>query len=116
MDGECSLLERSLDALDDIFYVYGANGRLVHWNRRLNELFGLSDAELDGMLPSGASRSSTAGRSPSRRVPPAACGSASTPAPTEAAQTPYSQTMPSVVTAVNSNCSGAPTRAKSVNL
>ncbi|WP_178917670.1 ATP-binding protein [Natronomonas gomsonensis] len=51
MDGECSLLERSLDALGDIFYVYDANGRLVHWNRRLNELFGLSDAELEGMLP-----------------------------------------------------------------
>jgi PAS domain-containing protein len=40
MDEECSLLERSLDALDDVFYVYDVNGRLVHWNRRLNDLSG----------------------------------------------------------------------------
>lgn len=51
MNAECSLLERSLDALDDIFYVYDSEGQLVHWNRRLNDLFGLSDAALEGMSP-----------------------------------------------------------------
>ncbi|WP_135305808.1 sensor histidine kinase [Haloarcula amylovorans] len=51
MAGDGGVLERALDTLDDVFYVYDASGRLIHWNRRLNELFGLSDAELDGMLP-----------------------------------------------------------------
>ncbi|MBX0295642.1 sensor histidine kinase [Haloarcula nitratireducens] len=51
MAGDGRVLERALDTLDDVFYVYDASGRLIHWNRRLNELFGLSDAELDGMLP-----------------------------------------------------------------
>ncbi|MBV0924414.1 PAS domain S-box protein [Halomicroarcula limicola] len=51
MAGDGRVLERALDTLDDVFYVYDAGGRLIHWNRRLNELFGLSDAELDGMLP-----------------------------------------------------------------
>jgi PAS domain S-box-containing protein len=40
---------RALDAIDDVFYVYDAQGRLVYWNRALNEVFDRSDAELDGM-------------------------------------------------------------------
>ncbi len=45
------LVERSLDALDDVFYVYDADARLVHWNQRLNDLMGMDDDELRGMSP-----------------------------------------------------------------
>jgi len=46
------LVERSLDALDDVFYVYDADARLVHWNQRLNDLTGMDDDdELRGMRP-----------------------------------------------------------------
>ena len=43
------VLRRALDTLDDVIYIYDETARLVYWNRRLNELYGLSDAELDGM-------------------------------------------------------------------
>jgi len=43
------LLQRALDTLDDVIYVYDERNRLVYWNQRLNDLYGLSDAELDGM-------------------------------------------------------------------
>jgi PAS domain S-box-containing protein len=43
------VLKRALDTLDDVFYIYDATGGLVYWNRRLNELFGLTDEELSGM-------------------------------------------------------------------
>ncbi|AKU07514.1 ATP-binding response regulator [Haloferax gibbonsii] len=42
-------IEDALDALDDVFYVYDREGKLVSWNERLSELTGLSDAELTGM-------------------------------------------------------------------
>ncbi|WP_148416338.1 ATP-binding protein [Haloferax sp. KTX1] len=42
-------IEDALDALDDVFYVYDREGRLVSWNERLSDLTGLSDAELTGM-------------------------------------------------------------------
>ncbi|MBX0322709.1 PAS domain S-box protein [Halomicroarcula sp. F13] len=51
MVGDGQVLERALDTLDDVFYVYDESGRLSHWNSRLNDLFGLSDDDLDGMLP-----------------------------------------------------------------
>jgi PAS domain S-box-containing protein len=43
------LVECALDSLDDVFYVYDSGGQLVRWNRELNEVFDLSDADLDGM-------------------------------------------------------------------
>jgi len=43
------LLQRALDTLDDVIYIYDDRNRLVYWNQRLNDLYGLSDAELDGM-------------------------------------------------------------------
>ncbi|MUV88648.1 PAS domain-containing protein [Halapricum sp. CBA1109] len=49
MDSDRTLLDRSLDALDDIFYVYDDRARLVYWNQRLNDLFALDDADLYGM-------------------------------------------------------------------
>jgi len=45
---EPALVAGALDALDDVFYVYDAEARLVSWNRRLNELFDMSDDELRG--------------------------------------------------------------------
>jgi PAS domain S-box-containing protein len=45
------LVTCALDSLDDVFYVYDAGGRLVHWNRALGEVFDLSDDELAGMRP-----------------------------------------------------------------
>lgn len=44
------VLRRALDTLDDVFYIYDASGGLVYWNERLNELYGLTDDELDGMV------------------------------------------------------------------
>jgi len=49
--GNEGLLRRSADALDDVIYVYDETGRLVFWNDRLEELFDLTDDELDGMAP-----------------------------------------------------------------
>jgi len=51
MDAQCRMLEVALDTLDDVFYVYDADGRLAYWNARLNALFALTDAELSGMAP-----------------------------------------------------------------
>jgi len=45
------LLRRSVDALDDVFYVYDEGGALVFWNDRLNDLFDLTDEDLHGMAP-----------------------------------------------------------------
>ncbi|MDS0292842.1 PAS domain-containing protein [Halogeometricum luteum] len=46
-----AFLQDAVDALDDVFYVFDAEFRLVRWNRRLSELFGLTDEELHGMRP-----------------------------------------------------------------
>ena len=51
MDVAESVLRGALDTLEDVVYIYGTDGGLVYWNERLNELFGLSDAELSGMTP-----------------------------------------------------------------
>ncbi|WP_380678108.1 PAS domain S-box protein [Salinigranum sp. GCM10025319] len=48
---EQAFLNDALDALDDVFYVYDAEGRLIRWNRRLNDVFGLDDVELAGRRP-----------------------------------------------------------------
>ena len=44
-------IANSLDTLDDVFYIYDGDHRLIHWNRRLNEVFDLTDDELRGMRP-----------------------------------------------------------------
>ncbi|WP_254279639.1 sensor histidine kinase [Haloarcula marina] len=51
MAGDGRRLEQALDTLDEVVYVYDESFRLVHWNQRLNDLFDLSDAELEGMRP-----------------------------------------------------------------
>lgn len=38
-----------VDALTDIFYMFGGNGRLMRWNRALAEVSGYSDGELSDM-------------------------------------------------------------------
>jgi PAS domain S-box-containing protein len=49
--GRRPFLERALDELDDPFYVFDANGRLVRWNHVLTDLFDLTDEEIAGMAP-----------------------------------------------------------------
>jgi PAS domain S-box-containing protein len=51
MEDRCRVLSAALETLDDVFYVYDANGELTYWNARLNDLFGLTDDELSGMAP-----------------------------------------------------------------
>jgi len=46
-----ALLEQSLDALNDVFFVFGLDCKLVRWNDRLLKVTGYSDDELDGMRP-----------------------------------------------------------------
>ena len=49
MTADEGVLRRALDTLDDVCYIYDEDGGLVYWNQRLNELYGLNDAELDRM-------------------------------------------------------------------
>ncbi|WP_336336447.1 sensor histidine kinase [Haloarcula brevis] len=51
MEDRCRVLSAALETLDDVFYVYDADGQLTHWNARLNDLFDLTDEELSGMAP-----------------------------------------------------------------
>lgn len=51
MASEEQLLRRSLEMLEDVFYIYDERGRLRLWNRRLNELFDRTDEQLAGMTP-----------------------------------------------------------------
>jgi PAS domain-containing protein len=44
-------LDRSLDSLDEVFYVDDECGRLVFRNDRLNERFGLTDEQIEGRAP-----------------------------------------------------------------
>lgn len=46
-----TLVACGLDALDDVFYVYDADRRLVYWNDRLNEVFAATDEDLAGSTP-----------------------------------------------------------------
>ena len=43
-----TLVAAALDSLDDVFYVYDTDAKLVAWNRRLNDVFDLTDEELRG--------------------------------------------------------------------
>jgi PAS domain S-box-containing protein len=47
-----ALLEQSLDALDDVFFIFGPDRELLQWNDRLLEVTGYTDDELEGMAPS----------------------------------------------------------------
>ncbi|WP_251343230.1 sensor histidine kinase [Haloplanus halophilus] len=51
MPERSTLLCRSLDSLDEVFYVYDERERLVFWNDRLNDLFDLTDEEIEGREP-----------------------------------------------------------------
>ncbi|WP_435159560.1 bacterio-opsin activator domain-containing protein [Haladaptatus sp. DFWS20] len=40
-----------LDMLPDVFYAYDTDGSLVGWNKRLTDITGYGDDEIDGMTP-----------------------------------------------------------------
>ncbi|PSP75152.1 hypothetical protein BRC86_03820 [Halobacteriales archaeon QS_3_64_16] len=48
---EREFLTSALDTLPDVFYAVDPDGRLTHWNDRLNQVTSYSDAELAGMTP-----------------------------------------------------------------
>lgn len=43
--------EKALNAIGEIFFVFTAEGRLLQWNRRVNEVTGYSDEEIREMHP-----------------------------------------------------------------
>ncbi|MFB6140467.1 MAG: sensor histidine kinase [Halosimplex sp.] len=43
-----SLVAAALDSLDDVFYVFDTDARLIAWNQRLNDVFDVTDEELEG--------------------------------------------------------------------
>ncbi|MFC6975296.1 PAS domain-containing protein [Halomicroarcula sp. GCM10025709] len=63
MVGDTACLRQALDTLDDVFYVYDSTDGLVYWNRRLEDLFDLTEAELTGMNPTEFSSRRTGRRS-----------------------------------------------------
>ena len=46
-----ALVERSLEALQDVFYVLDADGEIRHWNETLSEVSGYDDEEIAGSEP-----------------------------------------------------------------
>jgi len=48
---EREFVEQSLDALDDVFYVFSPDAEIIRWNERLREVTGYSEAELARMGP-----------------------------------------------------------------
>ena len=50
---EREFIERALDMLEDIFYVFDADNTLTRWNEQLNAVTGYTDTELDDMEPLG---------------------------------------------------------------
>jgi PAS domain S-box-containing protein len=48
---ERAFIEQSLDALDDVFYVFGPDAEILRWNDRLGEVTGYTDEEIAGMTP-----------------------------------------------------------------
>lgn len=48
---ERAFIEQSLDALDDVFYVFSADREALRWNDRLSEVTGYPDEEIAGMEP-----------------------------------------------------------------
>ncbi|MDT3433850.1 ATP-binding protein [Haloarcula sp. 1CSR25-25] len=49
---EREFTDQALDTLDDLFYVVGPDGDLRRWNRRVPEVTGHSDADIDDMAVS----------------------------------------------------------------
>jgi PAS domain S-box-containing protein len=45
---ERRFIDQAIDALDDVFYVVGTDGRFERWNERLERVTGLSSEALDG--------------------------------------------------------------------
>ena len=45
-----AFLNQVLDTIDDVFYLLGEQGDLLFWNRRVNEVTGYTDAELEDMM------------------------------------------------------------------
>lgn len=41
--------DKALDALDEVFFVFTATGKMVQWNRRVNEVTGYTDEEIARM-------------------------------------------------------------------
>lgn len=48
---EREFTEQSLNALDDLFYVYDTDENILHWNDRISEVSGYSDEEIAKMAP-----------------------------------------------------------------
>jgi PAS domain S-box-containing protein len=46
---EREFVDQALDTLDDLFYVVGADGRMIRWNERLMEVTGYTNEEIAGM-------------------------------------------------------------------
>ncbi len=44
-----AFLDQVLDTIDDVFYLLDEQGDLLFWNRRVNEVTGYTDAELEAM-------------------------------------------------------------------
>jgi PAS domain S-box-containing protein len=51
MDRRDRLIERAFDAVDDIVLIFGEDGELCHWNAKLREATGYTDAEIEAMDP-----------------------------------------------------------------
>ncbi|MEW6570162.1 MAG: EAL domain-containing protein [Nitrospirota bacterium] len=48
---EKAFTESALNSLKDIFFVFDLDGRLLRWNKALNEISGYSDEEISSMRP-----------------------------------------------------------------
>jgi len=48
---ERAFIEQSLDALEDVFYVFSADREILRWNDHLSEVTGYPDEEITGMEP-----------------------------------------------------------------
>jgi diguanylate cyclase (GGDEF)-like protein/PAS domain S-box-containing protein len=48
---EKTFIENALNSLSDAFFVFGLNGKLIRWNKIINEVLGYSDAEISSMQP-----------------------------------------------------------------
>ena len=51
LQGERAFIEQSLDALDDVFYVFSTDREILRWNERLLEVTGYPNEEIPGMEP-----------------------------------------------------------------
>jgi len=49
LEAERSLLQQSIDTLDEVFYVLDTDGTLQRWNDAVSEITGYTDEEIEGM-------------------------------------------------------------------